>query len=518
MDKNNIHSQIKISFDNDFISTLYDITPAQNKLLKEIAIRLHGKIDKVLLRKIEKLSKANPSLPQLKNYLSIAYKELGNNQKAFEINNQLLKEFPNYLHAQLNAANYHIYMGEPDEALHYLGENLDLKELFPKRNEFHFSEVQSYYFITVLYAIAKKDLPLAENRFEIYKAIDLENPGIEDLEDRLTHLRIYLEYENDEDDYSELSGTIEITPPTNNKTEAPVFHHPEIHQLYQLGFKKAKPVFEVLLALPRTSLIQDLELVLQDGIDRYAYFTNKEWSVYTHSFPLHALFLLMELKATESLTTVLEFLQYEDAFLELYIGDFLTEELWQCLYILGENKVPVLNEFILRPGIHSYTKGAVSKALSQIATLDSSRKKEITSVYEQLLHFFINAKDEDNVIDPTFLGIMIGDIADAKMSSLFPYVEKLYDLDYIDYSFEGDYDNFLDNFSQTSLMLNNEPIMTLAEIYSTAQYCEESEPINKKKILKKEYKTTQTPISTVKTNRNDPCPCGSGKKFKKCCG
>lgn len=24
--------------------------------------------------------------------------------------------------------------------------------------------------------------------------------------------------------------------------------------------------------------------------------------------------------------------------------------------------------------------------------------------------------------------------------------------------------------------------------------------------------------STGKTGRNDPCPCGSGKKFKKCCG
>ena len=24
--------------------------------------------------------------------------------------------------------------------------------------------------------------------------------------------------------------------------------------------------------------------------------------------------------------------------------------------------------------------------------------------------------------------------------------------------------------------------------------------------------------SDVKTDRNDPCPCGSGKKYKKCCG
>lgn len=26
------------------------------------------------------------------------------------------------------------------------------------------------------------------------------------------------------------------------------------------------------------------------------------------------------------------------------------------------------------------------------------------------------------------------------------------------------------------------------------------------------------PISVVKINRNDPCSCGSGKKYKKCCG
>jgi preprotein translocase subunit SecA len=27
-----------------------------------------------------------------------------------------------------------------------------------------------------------------------------------------------------------------------------------------------------------------------------------------------------------------------------------------------------------------------------------------------------------------------------------------------------------------------------------------------------------TPVTRQKTGRNEPCPCGSGKKFKKCCG
>lgn len=27
-----------------------------------------------------------------------------------------------------------------------------------------------------------------------------------------------------------------------------------------------------------------------------------------------------------------------------------------------------------------------------------------------------------------------------------------------------------------------------------------------------------TPAESKKTERNNPCPCGSGKKYKKCCG
>lgn len=32
------------------------------------------------------------------------------------------------------------------------------------------------------------------------------------------------------------------------------------------------------------------------------------------------------------------------------------------------------------------------------------------------------------------------------------------------------------------------------------------------------YKYIVKPIEAVKIGRNDPCTCGSGKKYKKCCG
>lgn len=34
----------------------------------------------------------------------------------------------------------------------------------------------------------------------------------------------------------------------------------------------------------------------------------------------------------------------------------------------------------------------------------------------------------------------------------------------------------------------------------------------------KELANTENSMKPKKVGRNDPCPCGSGKKYKKCCG
>lgn len=40
----------------------------------------------------------------------------------------------------------------------------------------------------------------------------------------------------------------------------------------------------------------------------------------------------------------------------------------------------------------------------------------------------------------------------------------------------------------------------------------------KRDEIKKSYKSSKTVKNDHKIGRNDPCPCGSGKKYKKCCG
>ena len=40
----------------------------------------------------------------------------------------------------------------------------------------------------------------------------------------------------------------------------------------------------------------------------------------------------------------------------------------------------------------------------------------------------------------------------------------------------------------------------------------------KRAEITKAFKKSKTVVKEVRIGRNDPCPCGSGKKYKKCCG
>lgn len=57
-----------------------------------------------------------------------------------------------------------------------------------------------------------------------------------------------------------------------------------------------------------------------------------------------------------------------------------------------------------------------------------------------------------------------------------------------------------------------------AEWLYTLPMWDEILPEEKRKELYKEQKKSGTVVKEAKVGRNDPCPCGSGLKYKKCCG
>lgn len=54
-------------------------------------------------------------------------------------------------------------------------------------------------------------------------------------------------------------------------------------------------------------------------------------------------------------------------------------------------------------------------------------------------------------------------------------------------------------------------------LYNIPQW-EKALSAEKREEIKKRWKKSKTIVKPKEPGRNDPCPCGSGKKYKKCCG
>lgn len=86
-----------------------------------------------------------------------------------------------------------------------------------------------------------------------------------------------------------------------------------------------------------------------------------------------------------------------------------------------------------------------------------------------------------------------------------------YDLETIESNTELTFDINLENLYFNMLDAKAEYLFNLSQwdgIFS----------IEKRKEIEKEYKDSRTVRNDNKVGRNDSCPCGSGKKYKKCCG
>ena len=182
----------------------------------------------------------------------------------------------------------------------------------------------------------------------------------------------------------------------------------------------------------------------------------------------------------------------------------------------------LLKQFLLQPGIDEYSKTAVSSALCQIVLHCPERKKEILTIYSKVFTAFAQATDEDNLIDSDFLGLAICDVLDCNLHELLPIIKILYDKRYVDVSICGEYKQIVNEFGKDRRFNHKKNLYNIFELYdhvlsTWAGYSEYKNGFNKND---KDYFNPPIilpPAVSEKIGRNDPCPCGSGKKYKKCC-
>lgn len=500
-----------------FQNKRFGVIPELDKQLGTLALECQNKKNKRMIDQLTQLIIKYPSVPMLKNYLSVAYNVQGNRKKAMEINNWILTEHPDYLFAKINLAHSSIEQGELGKVTEVLGESMEIKQLYPERDLFHLSEITGFYHVAIRYFAAIDNLELAENRLEILKEIAPEHPDTEIAETYLFALRLKSATKRwEEENKQRITPSILNSVPRVSSNEAPHFHHPEIENLYHYGLKIPREKLKEILSLPRQTVIPDLEKVLRDSVTRYGYFAELEYDEETHSFLLHALFLLKDLNAIESLPMILALLASDYDFLEFWLGDHKTATIWQCLYSLGLDNPKVYQAFLMKPGIDTFSKTAVSEALCQMVLHHPETQEEIVSIYTEVFTLFSEAAFEDNLLDSDFLGLAISDTIDCRLNELLPIIRALYEKEYVALGINGDFKTVEKEFSRPPKYNHQRNIYNIFELYDDILNTWSGYNENKNDHFRAlpQFK----PAVSKKIGRNDDCPCGSGLKYKKCCG
>jgi hypothetical protein len=496
-----------------------------------------------LLHWIEKY----PDVPQFKNYLCSYYSVNGDHEKANETNNELLKQFPGYLYAKMNQARFCIYNNETDKVPDVLGRSMELCDLYPERKIFHYDEYIHYYQTVAEYYCkineSKKAEAILENLYEVADLFDLET-DFEQLENlillsRLEHI--------DFNAFNKSRKVIaEREKPTLPQTKThPVFHYPQIIWLYQYGLEDMPPEkINELLSLEREWLRIDLETVVYDAIKRYDFFKRNEFNNNELDFCLHALYLMKEIKAEESLPVILEILRQPQGLLHFWLSDTLAEHIWQVIYTLGFNQSTKVANFLKEPLNYTFARSEVSEALKQIMLHHPERKKEIVDLYKDVINFFISNKTDQTIVDDMLIELMVDDIVDLNLKELLPEMkmlsdEKLIDeylterlqemeveLDEIpegeqDEDFKRELQNYFELATEIASWKERDEHDDEENEEDTDYYYDDWEEVKEAEEDKTQYfYSGDTPFvrAAPKVGRNEPCPCGSGKKYKNCHG
>jgi len=132
--------------------------------------------------------------------------------------------------------------------------------------------------------------------------------------------------------------------------------------------------------------------------------------------PAYSLYLLAHLRSEDSLDAILEFLSQKQETLDYWLHDFLNEDIWETVYLLGQNQLEKLQVFVLNRGHNCFARLAVCTALIQIALNFQAKKRTVSEIFTKLL------KSENE--DSEFIGLLVSELMDLKEGTLRPFMLK----------------------------------------------------------------------------------------------
>jgi hypothetical protein len=220
---------------------------------------------------------------------------------------------------------------------------------------------------------------------------------------------------------------LEISRKANKmiQNQPPIFFHPEINTLYQYGFDIPTAKVRQILALPRHTLIADLEAVVKDSIARQLFFIGTTKDEKTQTFLGHAMMMLGELRAYESLPLLLNVFEQSEEFVEFWLHDDLSsEEYWLPLLWCGHNNIPALVDYIkIDTPAHCAHNLTILEVIEQTAIYYPELASEVKKA---ILDLFIYAVDKEDTTSNgvTLTTSLLDAIGNLRINEARPYMSK----------------------------------------------------------------------------------------------
>lgn len=214
--------------------------------------------------------------------------------------------------------------------------------------------------------------------------------------------------------------------------------------------------------------------------------------------PLHAWRILGRLRAVEAIPALLGQLFRIDEYDDDWVGD----ELPEVFAMIGAPALPELTEYLADSSHMLFARVGAAACLVNIGKQHpDSCHSCIIAIEEQLKLYRRN--------DPTLNGHLVNSLVELDAVEALPTIRKAYHHKCVDQIVLGDLEDAeielgvrYDRATPPSSSLLGEIENAMKSSASTSSLSsEQTSDLDGKK----------------KAGRNDPCPCGSGRKYKKCC-
>ncbi|MBR1741615.1 MAG: DUF1186 domain-containing protein [Lachnospiraceae bacterium] len=233
----------------------------------------------------------------------------------------------------------------------------------------------------------------------------------------------------------------------------------------------------------------------------------------------YSLFLLGEFQDREFFPKFMELATMPREELDYVLGDVITAGFNDILYNTYNGDLALLKKGILNENADEYARSALLDVMGQLY-LDGTIGKQD---WKEFLKEGVHSGEEYSY----FYDALANVICDCHFVDMLSEIKYLYDNGLMNLMTLGEYADCVDymfEYRDSEKKFCDTPIQTIDMLQGWAMFEDEkSEQERKEKrkeyerLLREKEKEEKNQKKKGKIGRNDPCPCGSGKKYKHCC-